>query len=67
MKGLKEWRLKRGLSREAVAAMANVSLSTYIRWEKEKGGVPDYYQLKKISNGLGIKLVSMLREIEESE
>lgn len=65
MDKLKIWREGRGLSREAVAAMAGVSLSTYMRWEAGTSA-PDYYQIRAIADALGLRVLKLLKQIERA-
>ncbi len=48
-KDIRKWRKKAGLSQEALARLADVSLFTVSRWERGKGGGPS----KLVLLGLG--------------
>ena len=50
---LKQWRLAKEISLEKMAKLLDVSMNTYIRWEKNPGKMP-LAKAQAFANALGI-------------
>ncbi len=63
-RAIRELRVQRGLSIEALAAAAGLHLTSLVALEGGRRN-PSYHQLLRLADGLGVQPIALLLRIEE--